>query len=136
MTKRIFLYLFVALSAFVQPSSAQISDQVLSQLKSSILAADAAGLAEQTMYSVEIAIFGEGRFYSQGQATLLLKSFFKEYPPDTFEIVGSRRTPGAWFIEGEYGSESSETMIRMYIRLRINAGTWKVREILIENTDA
>ena len=113
----------------------QSSDQVLSQLKASIMAADAVGLAQQTMNSVEIAQFGEGRYYSRGQATLLLKGFFKDYPPKNFSVVGSTKTPGAWFIEGVYSSKNKDEVLRIYIRLRVSEGTWKVREFLIEESD-
>ena len=112
--------------------SAQSSDMVLNQIKSSILAADARGLSEQTVYSVEIGLFGAGRYYSQAQATLLLKEFFKEYPPKDFRVTGSTKTPGAWFIEGQYDSTASDSPLRMYIRLRVTEGTWKVREFLVE----
>lgn len=116
-------------------SEAQTGDIVLSQIKSAILSADASGLAEQTVYSVEIGLFGVGRYYSKGQATLLLKSFFKDFPPQDFKVTGSTRTPGAWFVEGEYHSKSAENPIRIYIRLRVSEGTWKVREFLVEESD-
>ena len=119
----------------VDTSSAQSSYQVLSQLKASIMGADAVGLAEQTMNSVEIAQFGEGRYYSRGQATLLLKGFFKEYPPLDFKVLGSTRTPGAWFIEGVYTTKATREKLRIYIRLRVSEGTWKVLEFLIEESD-
>ena len=84
----------------VRSVEAQTGDIVLSQIKSAILSADAAGLADQTLYSVEIGLFGVGRYYSKGQATLLLKSFFSDFPPEDFSVTGSTRTPGAWFVEG------------------------------------
>ena len=135
MLRLFLLLLFVVQLTSPSEGGAQSSEQVLNQLKSSIMSADAVGLAEQTMNSVEIAQFGEGRYYSRGQATLLLRSFFKEYPPKDFKIVGSTRTPGAWFIEGIYHSKKALKPLRIYIRLRIAEGTWKVREFLIEESD-
>ena len=119
----------------VRSVEAQTGDIVLSQVKSAILSADAAGLADQTLYSVEIGLFGVGRYYSKGQATLLLKSFFSDFPPEDFSVTGSTRTPGAWFVEGKYLSKSAEKPIRIYIRLRVSDGTWKVREFLVEESD-
>ena len=135
MSKIGFICLLLAVCIGIEPVSAQTSDQVLSQLKASIMAADAVGLVEQTMNSVEIAQFGEGRYYSKGQATLLLRGFFKEYPPQSFNVVGSKRNTGAWFIEGVYTTKNRRQKLRIYIRLRVSEGTWKVREFLIEESD-
>jgi len=134
MVKRVVSLCF-GLLLFVHSADAQSSERVLGQLKASIMAADAVGLAQQTMNSVEIAQFGEGRYYSRGQATLLLKGFFKDYPPEDFEVVASTRTPGAWFVEGAYTTKGSASKLKIYIRLRIAEGTWKVREFLIEDSD-
>lgn len=135
MSKKGLICFLLLIGASVYSGAAQTSDQVLNQLKSAIMSADAAGLAQQTMNSVEIAQFGEGRYYSRGQATLLLKGFFKEYPPQNFNVVGSTQTPGAWFIEGVYTTKNSGPTLRIYIRLRVSEGTWKVREFLIEESD-
>lgn len=122
-------------SLLIFSANAQSGERILGQLKASIMAADAVGLAQQTMNSVEIAQFGEGRYYSRGQATLLLKGFFKDYPPEDFEVVASTRTPGAWFVEGAYTTKGTKTKLKIYIRLRVAEGTWKVREFLIEDSD-
>lgn len=133
--KRILIVFCLMISFGVRSVEAQTGDIVLSQIKSAILSADAAGLADQTLYSVEIGLFGVGRYYSKGQATLLLKSFFSDFPLEDFSVTGSTRTPGAWFVEGKYLSKSAEKPIRIYIRLRVSDGTWKVREFLVEESD-
>ena len=114
---------------------AQSGDIVLSQIKSSIMSADAVGLTEQTVNTVEIGLFGIGRYYSKGQATVLLKSFFRDYPPEDFVITGSTQTPGAWFVEGEYEVQETKEPLRFHIRLRISEGSWKIRELLVEEVD-
>jgi len=115
--------------------SAQSTDQYLSQLKASIMSADAVGIAGQTMNSVEIVQFGEGRFYSRGQATLLLKGFFKDYPPDNFKIMASTKSSGGWFVEGVYSPKQSTAKLKIYIRMRVAEGGWKIREFMIERVD-
>jgi len=135
MLNRLSLIFLLLVSVTAGTVLGQSGNQVLNQLKSSILSADAVGLAEQTMHSVEIALFGEGRYYSRGQATLLLKGFFKDYPPQNFKIVSTTRTPGAWFIEGVYSTKKSSSDLRIYIRLRIAQGTWRVREFLVEESN-
>ncbi len=116
-------------------SSSLAQQEIMSRLKSSVMSADAAALADETMYSVEIAMFGEGRHYSRGQATLLLKNFFREFPPLDFEIENFTRTPSAGFIEGRYESSNSGDPIQMFFRLRLASGKWKIRELLIEESD-
>ncbi len=114
---------------------AQSREQVLSEIRASMMSADAVGLARQTVSSVEIALFGEGRFYSRGQATLLLKEFFSDFPPDEFKIVNFTQTPSAWFLEGAYQTKASKTPIPIFMRLRGSNGVWKIRELLIEEAD-
>jgi len=116
-------------------SSSLAQQEIMLRLKSSIMAADASALADETVYSVEIALFGEARYYSRGQATLLLKTFFDEYPPLDFDIEKLTRTPTAGFLEATYVTSKSEAPLRMYVRLRIAAGQWKIRELLIEESD-
>lgn len=114
---------------------AQSREQVLAEIRASMMSADAVGLARQTVNSVEIALFGEGRFYSRGQATLLLKEFFSEFPPDDFRIVNFTQTPTAWFLEGAYQTKASKKPIPIFMRLRGSKGVWKIRELLIEEAD-
>ncbi|MDA1028178.1 MAG: DUF4783 domain-containing protein [Bacteroidetes bacterium] len=133
--KRVFLLLLLLMAMAPTIGSAQATDQLLGELKASILAADAVGIAGQTMNSVEIVQFGEGRFYSRSQATLLLKSFFKDYPPHDFKIISSTKSSGAWFIEGLYSPKKATEKLSFYLRLRVAEGGWKIREFLIERAD-
>jgi hypothetical protein len=49
--------------------------------------------------------------------------------------VTTTRTPGAWFIEGLYSTKGSSEDLRIYIRLRVAQGTWRVREFLVEESN-
>jgi hypothetical protein len=135
MLKRALLFIIILISWLSAGVSAQSTDQLLSQLKSYIMSADAVGIASQTMNSVEITQFAEGRYYSKGQATLLLKGFFKDYPPHDFKFVASTKSSGSWFMEGLYTPKNSVDKLKIYIRLRVAQGTWKVREIHIEQAN-
>lgn len=93
--------------------------------------ADAATLAQQSAPTVEIALFGESKRYSRSHATLLMRSFFAEWPPESFELVDFTKTSTGWFMEGRYATTRGDDL-RFYVRLRLTDGTWLIRELLIE----
>ncbi len=134
------LMLMLMLSFALQPAVAQNSslrsgEAVADRLRARVLAADAASLAAETTYSVEIALFGEGRFYSRGQATLLLKNVFKDYPPSGFRVDRFTRTPSAGFVEAEMGTSASVGRLKWTVRYQVSGGIWKIREMVIERAD-
>jgi len=79
---------------------------------------------------------GEGRYYSRGQATLLLRDFLEEYPPQSFSVDRFTRTPTAGFVEASYSVQDSDVRLEWMIRYRIQGGQWRIRELVIEEVDA
>ncbi|MEQ9103971.1 MAG: DUF4783 domain-containing protein [Rhodothermales bacterium] len=113
------------------PARAQDSNQVLQEFRAAVLQADAAALARQAAPTVEIALFGESKRYSRSQATLLLRTFFSDWPPDTFRLVDFTKTTSGWFLEGHYATVAGDEL-RFYVRMRLTDGRWLIRELLIE----
>lgn len=118
--------------AAAQNSSPRSGEAVADRLRERVLTADAASLAAETTYSVEIALFGEGRFYSRGQATLLLRDMFKDYPPTGFRIDRFTRTSSAGFVEAEMTTSASAERLKWIVRYQVSGGIWKIREMVIE----
>jgi hypothetical protein len=122
---------FCLLCVVLLPARAQDSNQVIQELRAAVLQADAEALARQAAPTVEIALFGESKRYSRSQATLLLRSFFSDWPPDTFRLIDFTKTTSGWFLEGHYAAEGGEEL-RFYVRMRLTDGRWLIRELLIE----
>lgn len=108
---------------------------ILSQIHAAFEKGSIQELSRHMPPSVEIAMFGAARFYSKGQASLLMKQFFEDYPPAGFAINDFTKTTNGWFMEADITVKESKRRIRAYIRLRKDRSGWKIREILIENPD-
>lgn len=111
---------------------AQDSNSVMNELRAAVMQADAQEMARLSASTVEIAMFGESKRYSRGQAALLLRSFFADYPPLEFAIADFTKTATGWFMEGSYIPDGDRVALRVYIRLRRYDNRWLVRELLIE----
>lgn len=82
--KRILMVLLI--SIFVIPLSAQTFDDALKQMKTAISAGDYSGLSVLFSESVDLTIRDTDGIYSKTQAKGVLKSFFENDKPKSFEI--------------------------------------------------
>lgn len=110
-------------------------EDAIGRLRASVMAADAATLASQAAPTVEIILFGEGASYSRGQATLILKQFFEENPPQDFRIERRTRTSTAAFTEGSMRVRGSERIVTWMVRYAVQNGSWRIRELHVEESD-
>lgn len=105
---------------------------MLQDIRSAFMSANAAALTDHAAPTVEIALFGASKRYSRSQATLLLRSFFNDWPPLDFRLADFTKTSSGWFMEGHYDTEADKSGLRVYIRLRNTGQQWLIRELLIE----
>lgn len=98
------------------------------------MTADASGLMMQAAETVEINLYGERRFYSRGQATLLLNELFKDSRPVSCRILRSRRTPSAAFVEAQVELEGEGETLWL-VRYALQRGEWRIREMTVEVVD-
>ena len=110
-------------------------EDAIVRLRASVMAADAATLASQAAPTVEIILFGKGASYSRGQATLILKQFFDENPPGDFRIERRTRTSTAAFTEGTMRVRGSERVVTWMVRYAVQNGSWRIREVHVEEGD-
>lgn len=109
-------------------------DELAGSLREAVMTADASALMMQAAETVEINLLGERRFYSRGQATLLLNEWFKDRMPDSCRIVRSSRTPSAAFVEARVLSEDGEGTLWL-VRYALRRGEWRIRELSVEAAD-
>lgn len=112
--------------------TAQTSDEALKELTQAFSTADAGRLAGISTSTLDLALLGSARSYSRRQATLMMRSFFREYPPESFRIADFTKTGRGWFIEAVYVTKDRLVPFRVYIRLRLDERGWLVRDLTIE----
>lgn len=120
--------------AFAQRTAARSADELAGTLQQAVMSADAALLMRQAAETVEIDLFGERRFYSRGQATLLLNDLFKQRSPESARVIQTRRTPTAAFLEVRVES-SDGSSAEWLVRYALQRGDWRIRELTVEETD-
>ncbi|NNF03592.1 MAG: DUF4783 domain-containing protein [Rhodothermales bacterium] len=124
--------LFLSAGPGVSGTLAQTSDEALRELTRSFVTADAARLGGLFTPTVDLAILRSSRQYSRRQATLMMRSFFREHPPQSFRVTDFTKTGRGWFIEAVYGTNDRPAPFRVYVRLRLDDRGWLIRDIMIE----
>ncbi|MDX1420198.1 MAG: DUF4783 domain-containing protein [Rubricoccaceae bacterium] len=97
---------------------------------------DCDALLDFTARRVEIVLLGQGARYSRGQATLILRDFFRRYPPDRV-VLSERSTTGEGRAAmGRYWSGNSSAPFALYVGFRIDTEeeeeAWTLEAIRIE----
>ena len=114
--------------------SQQVDELVL--VKAAMTNGDARKLMTVASDRVELALLGASRQYSRSQASLVLRKFFEQYRPRSFEIVDSTQSNKGIFLEGRIRLTDSDKLLRAYLRLNQADGHWTLRELLIERADS
>lgn len=120
--------------AHAQRSATRSADELAGTLQQAVMSADAADIMRQAAETVEIDLFGERRFYSRGQATLLLNDLFKQRSPESARVVQTRRTPTAAFLEVRVVSRDGSSA-EWLVRYALQRGEWRIRELTVEEAD-
>ena len=102
----------LALGMFAFTSFQQTTDKITAALKKG----DAKSLAVHFNKSVEVVIFDKENIYSKEQAELVVKDFFKKFPPKNFEVQHSGGPDEAKYSIGIYTSGSKK--FRVYYLLK------------------
>jgi len=118
--KKIVSYCF--LSAFIIfsiPSVKQVSAQseVINGLRTAIKAGSSKELVKSFNTMVELNFEGAKKTYSKSQAELVMKEFFKKYPPDDFQYIhkGSSKE-GLTYVIGKYTYESGSFRVWILVK--------------------
>lgn len=132
---RVSTFLMILLAAPNHRVCAQEHIDELQILRSALADGDVRRLMSLTPGSLELALFGPSQQYSHVQAELVLKQFFKENRPRSFDIVDYKQSKRGLFVEGRLRLSDEDRPIRTYLRLNRTAKGWKLRELLMERSD-
>lgn len=81
---------------------------------------DCDALLDLTARRVEIVLLGHGARYSRGQATLILRDFFRRYPPDRVVLSERSTTGDGRAAMGRYWSGNSSAPFALYVGFRVD----------------
>jgi len=100
-------------------------------LKTAFLKNDAESITGMCNSKVLIEVLGKEQVYSQSQATLVLKEFFKTNPSKSFDFIfkGEETAEGVFAI-GKYTSETGE--FRVTIHMKKVGSNYKIESLSIE----
>lgn len=101
-TVKYFFAVFLILS-MTWSISAHAQNEVINNLRTAIKAGSSKELVKNFNSMVELNFDGAKSNYSKSQAELVMKEFFKKYPPDDFQYIhkGSSKE-GLTYVIGKY----------------------------------
>lgn len=135
MKKIICIILFTLSVAPLYASAQDDLDKVVSFIQDAIEEGNAATLADRSSAYVEISILGTSTLYSRSQAGYILKEFFRENPSGPFAFQRRINVGNDWYMHGTYWNEARQETYRVELRLRMNNGTYEIKNIRITYVD-
>jgi hypothetical protein len=131
-----FLYAITLLVTFslisLGKTVAQSAEQVLNEVTESLIDGDSDRLAKHFKDQVEVTLLGRRQILSKAQATYVLKQFFGDYPPVSFNRGPVGETGGTMYARCEYRSGRGNFEVNIFIMM--GAGSSKVNGLKFERT--
>lgn len=116
------------------------SDERVATVTEAFEQGDCDTLLDLTAPRVEIVLLGQGARYSRGQASLILRDFFRRYPPDRVELSERSATGDGRAAMGRYWSGNSSAPFALYVGFRVSPAEeggedeWTLEAIRIERS--
>lgn len=127
--KRIFIIVPILLMAGLYPARSQGAD-VLDPIGKYISMGDAESLSAWFDDNLDISIFARGGVSSRLQAKQILKTFFRNFPPESFQIHHTAERANLKYVLANLkaGGES----FHFILFLNCKSGTYRVQQIKID----
>ncbi|NNF58478.1 MAG: DUF4783 domain-containing protein [Rhodothermaceae bacterium] len=111
------------------------NDEVIAQATEALEAGDSGALLDLAARRVELVIMDQSAQYSRGQAVLVLRDFFRRYPPDRVTLSERSVAGDGRAAMGRYWSANSSGPFSLYLGFRVMAEEeWLLDTIRIERT--
>lgn len=122
----------VASVSFVSlPSEAQ-ADEALERVADALEDGDAGGVFTDAATRVEVFVFGDGGMYRRGQATQVMRDFFRRYPPDRVSFGERSSSDDGRTAIGRYWSQDGGAPLRVRVVHRVDGAEWELVAIRID----
>lgn len=95
-------------------------------------AADEQSLSAWFAPSLEISIFGPATDASKAQARQILKSFFKNYPPRSFNITHQAGRETLKYAVGELSANGEHFLVTIFVSMPRSGGTFQIQQLKID----
>ena len=115
--KRIILFIALVISILGVQSRVYGQGDVISKVKGALNTGSSKELVKYLDKASDIDIEGEKSTFSKTQAEVVLKDFFQNYPPTSFQIIhqGASKA-GSPYVIGQYSHKTGS--FRVWIRLK------------------
>ncbi|MEM1056545.1 MAG: DUF4783 domain-containing protein [Bacteroidota bacterium] len=127
----LFTVAIVTVSFVPSPTLAQ-ADEALERVADALEGADADGVFADAASRVEVVVFGEGGMYRRGQATHVLRDFFRRYPPQRVAFGERSTTDDGRTAIGRYWTRDGGTPLSVRVVHRVNGRDWSLVAIRID----
>lgn len=126
--------LLIGSDALAQRTLSRSADVLAAGLREAILARDGIGMMQSGADVIEIEVLGERRYYSRGQASMLLEKRLRARIPTSAQIIRNHRTSSAAFVQIRVRAVN-DGAADWSVRYAFQRGAWRIREITIEKAD-
>ncbi len=126
------LALAVASVSFVTPPTLAQGDEALERVARALEAADSDGVFVDAASRVEVVVFGEGGMYRQGQATHVLKDFFRRFPPSRVTFGEQSSSDEGRTAIGRYWMRDGGSPLNVRVVHRVEGRRWELTGIRID----
>lgn len=100
-------------------------DEPIDEIVSAISSGSSSDLAKYFDSSISLNINGQQGDYSSNQAELVLKDFFRKYPPSDFSLVfRSENNPSLSTYIGEY--QTNQFVLKVFIKANLQSEVLKI----------
>jgi hypothetical protein len=115
----------ILILCLVFSAQAQTSDEIVNSSKAGLRAGSSKDIATYFSNLVELSLLGEKSSYSKSHAEVLLKEFFKKYPPVDFQYIhqGSSKE-GLKYAIGKYSYNGGS--FRVYLLIKQFSGNYLI----------
>jgi hypothetical protein len=103
-----------------EPPPAGPTDEAVARVTAAFEEGDSDALLALTAARVEIVFLGQGARYSRGQAALVLRDFFRRYPPERVELSERSSAGDGCAAMGRYWSGNSSAPFALYVGFRVS----------------
>ena len=128
MKKVIYFMMIIMLGCWI---SSEAQDDPFDPIVRAIQESDAKGLSASFNITVELRLPDNENTYSASQGEMIMKDFFKKYPPDSFTLIQQGTTDRiSMFAICNYVSGSNQYQV--YIHLRKEKEKYLIQKIRFE----
>ncbi|MEZ4824761.1 MAG: DUF4783 domain-containing protein [Bacteroidia bacterium] len=131
-----FLYaitlLLIAFGTGLHKGYAQTPERVLDEVTESLVDGDPDKLSRHFSERVEVTVLGKRQTLSKTQATYVIRDFFTNYPPDSFNTLHTGESNGTKYALGVLRSEKGLFEVNIFIQV----SDTRINEIRFERSNS